>query len=353
MVKIIAEAGVNHNGSLDLALELVEIAAKCKGDAVKFQTFKAGSIVINDAAKANYQIGKSSGETQADMLRSLELSHDEFIEVGNFSRSKGIEFISTPFDVDSLHFLVDTIGVETLKISSGDITNYLLLYTAGLTQKNIIISTGASSISEISKALNVLSAGRQRMSTKEIKEFSSKEYSIENIPFPESVTILHCTSEYPAPFVDLNLAAIPYLKEIYSLKVGYSDHSLGIEASIAATALGAEVIEKHFTFDRNAEGPDHSASLLKQELLEMTNAIRNVDVAIGNPEKKAQSSEALNINLIRRGLYANRSINKGETLTEADVAVLRPANGIDPIRYWDYVGHVATRDLASGEDLAL
>lgn len=353
MVKIIAEAGVNHNGSLDRALELVEIAAECKVDAVKFQTFKADSIVSKNAAKANYQVGKSSGETQADMLKSLELSHDEFIEIANFSRSKGIEFISTPFDVDSLNFLVSTIGVDTLKISSGDITNYLLLYAAGLTGKSIIISTGGSSISEISKALNVVSAGRQRMSTKEIKEFSSKGYSIENFPLSESVTILHCTSEYPAPFADLNLAAIPYLKEIYSLKVGYSDHSLGIEASIAATALGAEVIEKHFTFDRNADGPDHSSSLLKHELLEMRNAIRNIDIAIGHPEKKAQSSEALNINLIRRGLYANRNIIMGQTITESDVAVLRPANGIDPIRYWDYVGQVATRDLASGEDLQL
>lgn len=351
MVRVIAEAGVNHNGSVDRAFELVEIASECNVDAVKFQTFRADGIVTRNAAKANYQARKSSGETQAEMLRALELSKEEFIKLAIFTRSKGIEFISTPFDVDSLIFLVDSVGVDTLKISSGDITNYVLLYAAGQSGKEVILSTGASTISEIDKALNVVSAGRQKINPKDIKKFASNTYSIDNMLSPETLTILHCTSEYPAPFRDLNLAAIAYLKKVYSLKVGYSDHSLGIEASIAASALGAEVIEKHFTFDRNANGPDHSLSLLKNELLEMTNAIRNVRLAIGNPEKVLQKSEAENISLIRRGLYASRHIRKGERLRNSDISVLRPANGIDPIKYWDYEGQIAPRDFALGEDL--
>jgi len=331
-VFIIAEAGVNHNGSLDLAKKLVDVAVEAGADAVKFQTFKAKNLVSREAKKAKYQIKNTgSDESQYEMLKKLELGFDEFVELKRYCDEKGIMFLSTPFDFESIKFL-DELGLEIFKIPSGEITNYPYLKEIAKLKKRIILSTGMANLCEIEQAINV------------IEKFGT---NIENI------TVLHANTEYPTPFEDVNLKAMLTIKEAFKVDVGYSDHTLGIEVPIAAVAIGAKVIEKHFTLDRNMEGPDHRASLNPDELKAMIKAIRNIEIALGNGIKKPSKSESKNIEIARKVLVAKRDIKKGEKFSEENLTVKRAGKGISPMRWEEIIGKVANRNFKEDEKIEL
>lgn len=321
---IIAEAGVNHNGSLELALKMVGEAAKAGADAVKFQTFKAEKSISANAPKASYQIETTgSSESQLEMARKLELGEDDHIKLSLRCRELGIFFLSTPFDLDSIEFL-SRMGMEMFKIPSGEITNLPHLKKIGALGKKILLSTGMSEMREIEDALKILiSAGTP-------KEF---------------ITVLHCNTEYPTPMEDANLRAMLTIRDVLNVRVGYSDHTLGIEAPIAAVALGAEVIEKHFTLDRNMPGPDHSASLLPDELKSMVSAIRNIEKAMGDGIKRPTPSELKNIPIARKSIVASGHIKAGEEFTPENLTSKRPATGISPMMWDSVIGRRAKRDF--------
>lgn len=322
---VIAEAGVNHNGSLKLAKKLVDAAKDAGADCVKFQTFVAKNIVSKHAVKAEYQKQQTQAEeSQQDMLKKLELSFDEFVELNAYCKNKDIEFMSTAFDFDSIIFLND-LKMNTWKIPSGDITNLPYLMKIAKLHKPVILSTGMSTLDDIRSAVSVLKdngAGK--------------------------LTILHCTTEYPTPFNDVNLKAMLTIKEEFGVEVGYSDHTPGIEVPIAATALGATVIEKHFTLDRNMEGPDHKASLEPDELKSMIISIRHIESALGDGIKQPAESEIKNMNVARKSIIARKNIKAGEVFTEENLTVKRPGDGISPMRWFDIIGRIASRDF--GED---
>ncbi|GAB6076187.1 N-acetylneuraminate synthase [Desulfurobacterium crinifex] len=325
---IIAEAGVNHNGSLELAKRLVDIAVEAGANAVKFQTFKAEAVISRFAKKADYQV-KTTGseESQLEMVKKLELAYDEFDILYSYCKEKGIIFMSTPFDIESARFLRD-LGLEIFKIPSGEITNYLLLREIGSYGKEVILSTGTADLGEIEDALDVLiEAGTPR----------------------EKITVLHCNTEYPTPYEDVNLKAMLTIKEAFKVRIGYSDHTLGIEIPIAAVALGAEVIEKHFTIDKNLPGPDHRASLEPEELKRMVKAIRNVEKALGTGIKKPSDSERKNLPIVRKSIVAKRNIKKGEIFSEENLTVKRPGTGISPMRWKEIIGKRASRDFEQDE----
>ena len=328
---IIAEAGVNHNGDINLAKKLIDVAVEAGVDAVKFQTFKAEEVISEYAPMAEYQkknIGKE--ESQLDMVKKLELIYEDFKELKNYCDEKGIIFLSTPFDIDSARFLKD-LGLEIFKIPSGEITNYPLLKEIGSYKKKIILSTGMANLGEIEDALDIL---------------------MENGTRRENITVLHCNTEYPTPFEDVNLKAMLTIKEAFKVNVGYSDHTLGIEVPIAAASLGATVIEKHFTLDKNLPGPDHKASLEPHELKEMVKAIRNIEKALGNGIKKSSKSEEKNINIARKSIVAKRDIKKGETLTEENLTTKRPGNGISPMQWNKIIGKKAYKDIPKDKPLS-
>ncbi len=354
-VFIVAEAGVNHNGEAERAFQLVEAAAAAGADAVKFQTFAADRLATADAPKAGYQTASTGGaESQRDMLRRLELPRALHADLAAHARARGIEFMSTPFDAEAARFLATEIGVRRLKVPSGEITNGPLLLELARTGLPIILSTGMSTLDEIRRALAVLAFGMTappsvRPSAEALETaFASRTGQG---ALAERVTILQCTSEYPAPPDEVNLRAMDALRDAFALPVGLSDHSLGIAVAIAAAARGACAIEKHFTLDRSLPGPDHAASLAPQELGEMVAAIRTTEQALGCREKRPTPSELANRPVVRRSLVATRPIAKGETLTEANLGALRPGTGIDPMRYWDYLGAIATRDYEAGEQI--
>lgn len=323
---IIAEAGVNHNGNLGIAKRLVDEAVKAGADAVKFQTFKAEALVRKDAKKADYQMETTEkSESQYDMLKKLELTPEMHECLIAYCREKHIMFLSTPFDVDSLHYLVRC-GVEIIKIPSGEVTNYPLLREAGRTGKKVIISSGMSTLEEMKEAVAVL------------RENGSRD-----------ITVLHCNTEYPTPYQDVNLQAMMTLKEKLGTEVGYSDHTQGIEVPIAAVALGAAVIEKHFTLDRNMGGPDHKASLEPKELQAMVWAVRNIEEAMGDGRKKPSESEKKNIEIVRKSIVAKCPIRAGEMFTEDNLTTKRPGIGISPMRWNDIVGKTAGRDFAADD----
>lgn len=325
-VYIIAEAGVNHNGSLELAKKMVDIAKNAGANCIKFQTFIAKNIASKNARKAEYQKQQTdSDENQLDMLRKLELSFDEFIELNEYCKLKKIEFISTAFDFDSIDFL-NTLNMKKWKVPSGEITNLPYLMKIAKLNKPVILSTGMSTMEEIRAALSVL------------QQNGSGE-----------ITVLHCTTEYPTPFEDVNLTAMKAINSEFGVPVGYSDHTRGIEIPIAAVAIGATVIEKHFTLDRNMEGPDHSASIEPDELKAMVSAIRNVEKAIGTGEKRPVESEKKNIVVARKSIVANRSLKKGEIFTEENLTVKRPGNGISPMNWFEVIGKQAIRDFEEDE----
>lgn len=350
---IIAEAGVNHNGDLETALKLVDAAAASGADAVKFQTFRAGDMVLAGAPKAGYQEAATGGEqSQFEMLQSLELGADAFRALTRECRNKDIEFVSTPFDLGSVALLL-TLGVGRLKISSGDITNAPLLLRAAQTGLPVILSTGMATLSEVEAALGVLAfgLGGQREEPSE-EAFKAAYVSAGRAALKGRVTLLHCTTQYPAPFEDVNLRALETLAQTFGLDTGYSDHTLGISVPVAAVARGAVVIEKHFTLDRSLPGPDHAASLEPRELKAMVRAVREVESALGAPEKKPAPSERQNISVVRKSLVAAREIKKGDTFSPENLACKRPGTGISPMRYFDFLGRTATRNYHKDERIS-
>lgn len=324
-VIIIAEAGVNHNGSLDLAKLLVDKAIDAGADIIKFQTFKSEKLVSKNAKQAEYQqknIGKQGG-SQLDMLKRLELSYEDHIELISYCNEKGIRFLSTAFDMDSIDFL-HSLKLGLWKIPSGEVTNYPYLRKIAQYQEPILLSTGMCEMSDIEAAIKVL---------------------VESGLSIGHITVLHCNTEYPTPFKDVNLKAMLTIGDKFGVQIGYSDHTLGIEVPIAAVAIGAKVIEKHFTLDKKMEGPDHKASLEPDELKAMITAIRNIELALGTGHKKVTESERKNIEAARKSIVASRQIKKGELFTEENLTVKRPGTGISPMRWDEVIGLTAKRDF--------
>jgi N,N'-diacetyllegionaminate synthase len=325
---IIAEAGVNHNGNLDIAKELIKVASEAKADYVKFQTFKAKNTITKNAKKANYQQNTTDQrENQFDMVKKLELSKEMHVELISFSKNKNIKFLSTPFDHDSIELLKD-LGLEIFKIPSGEITNLPYLRHIGKLNKKIILSTGMANLKEVKNALDVLVSSGTKKS---------------------NITVLHANTEYPTPMEDVNLRAMLTIGKELGVNFGYSDHTLGIEVDIAAVALGACVIEKHFTLDCNMEGPDHKASLEPYQLKEMVNAIRNTELALGSDIKEPSKSEIPNIEIVRKSIVAKTKIKKGDILNETNLAVKRPGNGVSPMKWDEVIDTKATKNYKEDE----
>jgi len=353
-VFVIAEAGVNHNGDRRKALALVAAAAKAGADAVKFQTFDADELVTADAPKAAYQKRTTDAkESQRAMLKRLELSPALHRELKAACRKKRIHFLSSLFDAKSLRFLVGELKLDTLKIPSGEITNGPLLLEAGKSDCDIMLSTGMSTLAEVEEALGVLAfgmTGKHKAPSRRAfrAAFASKAGKA---ALNKKVTLLHCTSQYPAPVEDTNLRAMATMRDAFGLPVGLSDHTLGTAIPIAAAALGATVIEKHFTLDRRLPGPDHAASIEPDELKAMIAGIRAVERALGDGVKKPKPSERETRKVARKSLVATRHIKKGETVDGTDLKAKRPGTGVSPMLYWDWVGRKATRGVARGKRL--
>ncbi len=352
---IIAEAGVNHNGDCARALALVEAAARAGADVVKFQSFRADRLATAEAAKANYQqVTTGGGQSQLEMLRALELSEDDEQRIAAACATAGITYMSTPFDADSATHLVKRIGVSTLKVGSGDLTNAPLLLHLARFRLPIILSTGMATLAEVEQALGVIAFGytREPSAYPMVSDFSGilldRDIWAE---LRDKVTLLHCTTEYPAAPNSINLRAMATLSSAFGLKVGFSDHSKGIHLAVAAVALGATVIEKHFTLDRSLPGPDHAASLEPGELSEMIASIREVETALGDGRKVPAREEIPNRLLARRSLVATKPVRRGEAFTEQNLDVKRPGSGISPMEYWTYLGSRANRDYVADEAL--
>ncbi|MGE4465977.1 N-acetylneuraminate synthase [Sphaerochaeta sp.] len=325
---IIAEAGVNHNGDINTAKKLIDAAVEAGADAVKFQTFKAEKIVSRTARKAEYQKATTdSDESQYDMIKKLELDEETHFELMEHCKSQNIMFLSTPFDHDSIRLLCK-MGLEIFKIPSGEITNLPYLKHIGSLRKKVILSTGMAVLGEIEDALNVLvTAGTDKY----------------------KITVLHATTEYPCPFDEVNLRAMLTIKSAFGVKVGYSDHTKGIEVPVAAAAIGASVIEKHFTLNKNMDGPDHKASLEPDELSAMIKAIRNIELALGDGIKKPSLSEVKNKEVARKSIVASCNIKKGDILSEENMTVKRPGTGISPMRWDEVIGSAAKKDYEEDE----
>ena len=328
-VYIIAEAGVNHNGSFELACRLADAAKEAGADCVKYQTFKSENLVSKDAQKAEYQKKTTGDSSQQDMLKKLELSYDSFVRLKEYCNKIGICFLSTPFDFESIDFL-KSLDMPFWKIPSGEVTTYPYLVALAKTGKPVVMSTGMCEMNEIADAIKVLKDN----GTKDIK-------------------LLHCNTEYPTPFEDVNLTAMKTMREAFGVEVGYSDHTKGIEVPIAAVALGATIIEKHFTLDRNMEGPDHKASLEPQELKQMVCSIRNIEKAIGTGDKTPSASEKKNITIARKSIVAKKEIKAGEVFTVENITVKRPGTGISPMRWNEVLGTKAVRDFNEDEKIEL
>ena len=325
-VFVIAEAGVNHNGDIEIAKQLIDAASEAGADAVKFQTFQADSLVCRTAKKAEYQLETTDRtETQYDMLKKLELTPQMHRELIEHCLKKNIMFLSTPFDLESIKLLSE-LGMQIYKIPSGEITNLPYLREIAKQQKKIILSTGMSSMDEVKAAVNVLKNNGT-----------------------EDITLLHCNTQYPTPISDVNLLAMVKMREETGLPVGYSDHTQGIEVPIAAAALGAEVIEKHFTLDRKMEGPDHKASLEPQELMQMVVGIRKIESALGSKIKQVSESEMPNVAIVRKSIVAAANIKRGEKYTEKNITTKRPATGISPMLWDEIIGKTADRDYKVDE----
>lgn len=353
-VIVIAEAGVNHNGSLDLALRLVDAAADAGADVVKFQTFKASELASQQAAPAEYQKRHMGHETsQLEMLRGLELGEAEHRAILAHCEARGVRFLSTPFDLPSLRLLVEGIGVDQIKLGSGELTNAPLLLHAARSGRPIILSTGMGTLDEIEAALGVLAYGYRRSNDPPSRAaFADSFAALEGQEaLTTKVTLLHCTTEYPAPFADVNLRAMETMRAAFGLPVGFSDHTPGISIALAAAARGAVVIEKHVTLDRGMKGPDHMASLEPSELQSLVAGIREIEQALGSPNKVPAPSELKNIAVARKCLVAARPILAGETFTMENVAVKRPGTGISPMEIWDLIGKAAPRAFAADETI--
>lgn len=326
-VFIIAEAGVNHNGHMDLAYKLIDAAKEAGVDAIKFQTFKTENLVSKACDMADYQIKNIEVESsQYDMLKKLELSYNEFRELKTYCDGIGIVFLSTPFDDESLDFLVDELKIKLLKIPSGEIDNIDFLEKVAKKNLETILSTGMSTLAEVESAIEVFN---------KCGTFTSK------------LSVLHCTTNYPTPYNEVNLNAMLTIKNAFKVPIGYSDHTLGIEVPIAAVGLGAEIIEKHFTLDKNLEGPDHKASLDPSQLLNMVNGIRNIEKALGDGIKKPNESELQIMVNVRKSIVINKSVKAGHVLTEGDIGIKRPAYGIKPKHFRTIIGKKVKMDIKS------
>jgi N-acetylneuraminate synthase len=354
-VFIIAEAGVNHNGSIENALALIDVAAEAGADAVKFQTFKSEAVISRFAAKAAYQVQSTgSGESQLDMVRKLELNESAHEALVERCAMRGMLFLSTPFDSGSADFLVRRLNMPTIKIPSGEITNGPLLLQLARYKRPVILSTGMSTMAEIEQALGVLAFGYSlpEGAAPSLNAFT-RSYCLPagQLALKQYVTLLHCTTEYPAPLAEVNLNAMATLHSAFGLPVGYSDHTQGITVPIAAAALGAVVIEKHFTLDNNLPGPDHKASLEPMELTSMVRAIRAVELALGSAQKIPTPSELKNMPIARKSMVAATAILAGERLCDANLTAKRPGAGISPMSYWELLGTPAMRDYSPDEAL--
>lgn len=325
-VIIIAEAGVNHNGDINLARKLIDAASIAKVDYVKFQTFKADTLTSKAAKKASYQVD-NTGDTldnQYDMLKKLELSDDYHKELISYCKQKNVKFFSTAFDVEGLDYL-NSLGLEMFKVPSGEITNLPYLRKVASFNKPVILSTGMSNLKEVEAAIEVLTS--ESLTRKEI-------------------TVLHCNTEYPTPLEDVNLKAMQTIADQCNVEVGYSDHTLGIEVPIAAVAMGAKIIEKHFTIDKSLPGPDHRASLEPNELIDMVRSVRNIEMAIsGNGIKKISKSESKNIAVARKSIHLKTALTKGETISEENLIALRPGTGISPMKWNEVIGKKINKPL--------
>lgn len=325
-VYIIAEAGVNHNGNIDIAKKLIYEASIAGADAVKFQTFKADDLVTKDAKKANYQMESTkNNDNQYDMLKELELSYENHKELINVCKKNNIDFLTSPFGINDCIFLKE-LALDTIKIPSGEINNVPYLKEAKKF-KNIILSTGMSTLEEVAFAVNLLKTTENNLS------------------------LLHCNSQYPTPYEDVNLKAINTMYNTFHLPVGYSDHTIGLEISVAAVALGATIIEKHFTLDKNFVGPDHKASMNPTEFKALVNAIRNVEKSFGDGIKKVTDSEKDNIKIVRKSIFATKPIKKGDILTNENITTKRPDNGISAAFWDEIIGSVATKDFNINENI--
>ncbi|MFP3917203.1 N-acetylneuraminate synthase [Lysinibacillus telephonicus] len=349
---IIAEAGVNHNGSLELAKELVKVAKEAGADAIKFQTYKTETLVTKSALQANYQVENLGEKTsQFDMLKKLELTYKNFAELQQYCESLQIEFLSTPFDFESVDFLLDTLKINNVKIPSGELTNSPFVHYISTKQKPIILSTGMATIEEIEEALSFIAFGlanpKKEVTYKEVQNFYKTKEAQKILN--EFVTLLHCTTEYPAPFETINLNAMVEMKRKFDLTIGLSDHSQGISIPIAAVAMGAQVIEKHFTLDKKLEGPDHIASLNPDELKEMIKSVREVENALGNGLKHPTEIELHNRIPARKSLVAKYQIHAGEVFSKENLTFKRPGNGIPPSEYWNYIGKTAKNSYQEDE----
>ena len=349
---VIAEAGVNHNGDIKLAFQLIDAAKEAGADIVKFQTSNPETSVSRNAPRADYQV-KSTGEktSQLEMLKGLSLDKVAHESIYSYCRKKQIEFLSTPFFVEGVNLLVNQLGIKRLKISSGEIVNGPLLLKASQTGVPIILSTGMCILDEIKEALGVIAFGYTKLNEQPSLSAFSTAFQSDNgqMALRQKATLLHCTTEYPAPYEEMNLRAMDTLKNVFGLPVGFSDHSRGVEMAIAAVARGACVIEKHLTLDRNLPGPDHQASLEPGELKTMISAIRNVEKGLGDGEKMPTNSELENRQVVRKSLVAACPINKGDVFTTKNLAIKRPGNGMSPMEYWDLLGKISENSFLTDE----
>jgi len=327
MIYIIAEVGVNHNGSLKEAKRLIKAAKKTGVDAVKFQTFKASSLVVKETKKANYQRTQFNEDSQYEMLKKLELTKDDFKELKAYTEDNNLDFLSSAFDMESLDFLI-SLDLKIYKIPSGEITNKPLLRKIGSLNQPTILSTGMCTLEEIKKSLNTL---------------------IESGLNKKNITVLHCNTDYPTNFKDVHLRAMVGMKDLLGVNVGYSDHTIGSEVSVGAVALGATIIEKHFTMDKEMMGPDHSSSLEPKELEHLVTSVRNISTSLGSAEKKPTKSEMKNVFYVRKSIVASKRIKKGENFSENNLSCMRPAGGISPMRWDDVVGKKASREFLPQE----
>ena len=327
---IIAEAGVNHNGSIKKAERLIEVASESGADYIKFQTFKAENLLIKSAEKAEYQKRNTSkNESQYEMIKKLELNREQHEHLINLCKLYSIEFVSSPFDLESIDLLND-LDVPFFKVPSGEMTNFPYLAHIALKNKPIIMSTGMATLDEVKEAIDVF-----------LKQGLVKE----------KITLLHCNTEYPTPMKDVNLKAMLTMKDQLGIKVGYSDHTKGIEIAIAAVAIGARVIEKHFTLDNNLKGPDHKASLEPEELKNMVSAIRNIEKAIGDGQKRPSKSELKNIKIARKSIFAKKPIKLGEIFSVNNLTIKRPATGISPMFWEKIIGSKAKKNFKVNEPI--
>ncbi|WP_079477809.1 N-acetylneuraminate synthase [Halobacillus salinus] len=352
-VFIIAEAGVNHNGSIKYAFELIDAAVEAGADAVKFQSFRADASVRKTAQKANYQKGLTDEEeTHYEMSKRLELSGSDHQQIAEYCLKQNIMFLSSPFDLESARMLRERFKMNAFKIPSGELTNAPLLYEISMNHAPVILSTGMSSLQDIEEALGVLAYGYLGGESPSKEAFRKAFSSLEGQKWlKQKVALLHCVSEYPTSPKDVHLKVMDLLRGEFGLRVGFSDHTLGIAIPIAAAARGASIIEKHFTLDKQMEGPDHKASLSPVELREMVEGIRTVEAAIGYPDKTISDEEKSNRTVVRKSVVATRDIRAGEPFTSDNIGCMRPGTGVSPYRYWDFIGKRASRAYLAEEEL--